>query len=241
MPRYKRRRYVKRRSARYRKRRRKAVYNRRRRARAGSYRKKRISSRGLWSRSVKKVLTYADIISTDISSNNHFYYRANGMYDPDVAVGGHQPYGFDQMMTYYKHFHVIGARARMTVFPGDNNGIEYPMYLYGWIHDQATPMTAPGGFPEMVEYPHVKWKLKGPTANGPPLILSLNFGAKKLFERSDVLDVDFRGSAAADPSHQAYFCFGVASAVSQNPPVFNVSIEIDYIGVFTDPITFGQS
>jgi len=40
-------------------------------------------------------------------------FRANGMYDPDVRVGGHQPYGFDQIMLGYGKFTVV--KASMTV------------------------------------------------------------------------------------------------------------------------------
>jgi len=35
------------------------------------------------------------------------------MYDPDVRVGGHQPYGFDQIMLGYGKFTVV--KASMTV------------------------------------------------------------------------------------------------------------------------------
>ena len=32
--------------------------------------------------------------------------RANGMFDPDAGIGGHQPKGFDQLMAMYEHYHV---------------------------------------------------------------------------------------------------------------------------------------
>jgi len=37
-------------------------------------------------------------------------FRANGMYDPDVRVGGHQPYGFDQIMLGYGKFTVVESK-----------------------------------------------------------------------------------------------------------------------------------
>lgn len=33
-------------------------------------------------------------------------FSANGMYDPDVAVGGHQPRGFDQLSAIYDEYQV---------------------------------------------------------------------------------------------------------------------------------------
>ncbi len=241
MARSKRRRRLKRRPSRTRKRRRKAVFNRRRRSRAVTLRRNRISSKGLWARTQKKVLTYAEIFSSDIISNQHYFYRCNGMYDPDVAVGGNQPYGFDQMMTYYKHFTVIGAKMTMSCFGSDNNGTEYPMYLYSWVHDLEEPFDNPNNYKEMVEFPHIKWAFKGPTATGKPLVLTQHFSAKKTFDGIDIMGSGYRGTVSNDPPSQAYFCFGLQSAAGQNPSTYNIAIRIDYIAIFTDPITFGVS
>lgn len=42
-------------------------------------------------------------------------FRANGIYDPDTAVGfGHQPRGFDQFMSIYKVFTVAGSSCSVT-------------------------------------------------------------------------------------------------------------------------------
>lgn len=42
-----------------------------------------------------------------------YTYRGNGCYDPDVAIGGHQPMGFDQMMQLYKRFYVAGSSIQV--------------------------------------------------------------------------------------------------------------------------------
>lgn len=39
-----------------------------------------------------------------------FGFRANGIWDPDTAVGGHQPMGHDQWQVIYNHYEVTGAR-----------------------------------------------------------------------------------------------------------------------------------
>jgi len=41
-------------------------------------------------------------------------YRANSCYDPRYAVGGDQPYGFDQLMARYHHFTVLKSTCMVT-------------------------------------------------------------------------------------------------------------------------------
>lgn len=48
-------------------------------------------------------------------------YRANGMYDPEVAVGGHQPFGFDQLMGQYHHFTVIKSKCTLELMQTSDN------------------------------------------------------------------------------------------------------------------------
>lgn len=41
-------------------------------------------------------------------------YRMNGLVDPTVAVGGHQPLGFDNFMAVYQKFEVLNCKVRFT-------------------------------------------------------------------------------------------------------------------------------
>lgn len=43
-------------------------------------------------------------------------YRGNGLYDPEVAVGGHQPRMFDQMCLFYQSYLVLGSKISITFF-----------------------------------------------------------------------------------------------------------------------------
>jgi len=39
--------------------------------------------------------------------------KGNGCYDPDAALGGHQPMGFDQVMAIYKKYYVKGSKLKV--------------------------------------------------------------------------------------------------------------------------------
>lgn len=41
-------------------------------------------------------------------------FRLNSLYDPDFTGSGHQPYGFDQVSSLYKHYQVYGVKVSVT-------------------------------------------------------------------------------------------------------------------------------
>jgi len=48
---------------------------------------------------------------------SNFMYFANSMYDPEYAVGGHQPIGFDQMTALYRNYSVLKSTFVVRCFP----------------------------------------------------------------------------------------------------------------------------
>lgn len=46
-------------------------------------------------------------VTNDIVSHS---FRVNGCFDPDMAVGGHQPRGFDEYMNIYERFTVVSSK-----------------------------------------------------------------------------------------------------------------------------------
>ena len=55
-------------------------------------------------------------------------FLANGLYDPDTTVGGHQPRGFDEFMAAYTTFTVQGSKASCSfMYEGyDGPSVEHP-------------------------------------------------------------------------------------------------------------------
>lgn len=58
-------------------------------------------------------------------------YGANCMYDPEIAFGGHQPYGFDQMMVQYKYYTVISSTITAEMLINDTNqNQQWRLFVY---------------------------------------------------------------------------------------------------------------
>lgn len=57
-------------------------------------------------------LRYCDqrTITSTLGGLSKYLFAANGLYDPDITGAGHQPYGFDQWMTFYKYATVRKSR-----------------------------------------------------------------------------------------------------------------------------------
>lgn len=50
-------------------------------------------------------------------------FRLNSLYDPNYAVGGDQPYGYDQLATLYKKYKVNGALLEVVFTDPDQDGM----------------------------------------------------------------------------------------------------------------------
>jgi len=56
------------------------------------------------------------------TSVQQFQLKANGMFDPQVALGGHQPRGFDEFMKAYEMFTVLGSKCTTSWMYEGYNG-----------------------------------------------------------------------------------------------------------------------
>lgn len=58
----------------------------------------------------RTVLRYVEDIGGGLNpgggSYAQLFWKTNGLFDPNDALGGHQPYGFDQYAAIYNHYHV---------------------------------------------------------------------------------------------------------------------------------------
>lgn len=159
--------------------------------------------------------------------------RLNGMFDPRVNVGGHQPIGFDQMMPMYEHFCVIGSRVRVTC---TNMDTTTPQNVYLICNNSTSHMTSIGDIEAEVERGSARWtQLASANSGSDTKNLTYNWSAKQWFGHN-VLDDDLtKGTSSADPSKEAILHVVTAPhSVTNTSPVV-CSILIEYIAILTEP------
>jgi len=70
-------------------------------------------------------LVYSDIRTLATGSTpNAIQYRLTNLFDVDPLIGGHSPYGFDQIKAIYTVYHVLSVSYRITVMNNEaGNGV----------------------------------------------------------------------------------------------------------------------
>jgi len=175
-------------------------------------------------------------------------WRANDLYDPDYAAGGHQPYGFDQIMSQYLHFTVIHSRLDVELMAT----IEYRAAHYNIILSdaagEAAAAFAAGGYGALSEMPRrsqgISAAIDGPHAS--VRTISYQFDACKQFHKdipSLCGNTPYSGTAAASPTEDAYY-----EVVGYNPTGLatdftnsSVRYTLTYWVVFSEPKWFSTS
>lgn len=163
---------------------------------------------------------------------NAYIFRANGLYDPDATIGGHQPIGFDQFMAMYDHFTVIASKIRVEL---QNTSSTIPALVAIEVSDSATIAT---NFNTLLENGLARWRRIEPQGNArDSCVLTKTYSTRRFFGRAAVLAEDnLRGTVAADPSEIAFFKVYAMNAMgSTDAAQIRGTVQIDYIAILTEP------
>lgn len=164
-----------------------------------------------------------------------FDFSANGMYDPNISGGGHQPMYFDQMAVLYDHYHVIGSSIKVY-FPPDAD-IQYVCGVY--LNDNTSMV--PTSWDGVVEQTQCKRYFVYPTAVKPTCITQ-KWSAKKVFGGSILGNEELQGDAASNPPEQSYytFFFQPTDKIGSTGSL-PIIIEIRYIAIWSELKDVAQS
>ena len=163
-------------------------------------------------------------------------YSANGLYDPDIGGIGHQPSGFDQLMTMYDHYTVIGAKIVCTFV----NTADRPIVAGIDVSDSSTIST---DYREIIESGTCTYNHLAPQGSGKssctlsyPLSIGKYLGISKLMSSSNA-----RGNTSTNPQEQCFFFpFVYAPSISENVRI-PINVTIEYQAVLTEPKAVGIS
>lgn len=170
-------------------------------------------------------------------NNYHVTYKANGCYDPQDALGGHQPQGWDAWAGIYDHYRVLRSRctAQFTPYP-NSPGTPAEVCLVGLrVTDTipASPTTNPSPF----EDASCNWTTLKSTSEA--VTLSASFDQFAFFGPNRQA---LTASTAGDPTELAHFdFFAMRSWFTGTDPVFanpfyvDVNYSIEYDIEFSEP------
>lgn len=172
------------------------------------------------------------------SSPLGYVFSANGLYDPDITSTGHQPMGFDQLMTFFQHYTVLNAQISIQV--------RNYLVVTGQCVEMAVAIqrstTVLSVWDRLIEAGNVTYGCISAIPNGggpiPPWFRSRVRIADFQSVPNVLNDDTLRGTAAANPATQVYFVIYSrlpdAAGPSSEHLFFSVTMEFD--AVFTEPL-----
>lgn len=180
----------------------------------------------------KKLYYYDELTLNSAGTVAYTSYGANCLFDTYLGTGGHQPMGFDQVMTLYNHYEVLGAKITVKFLP---NGDQW---YCGVAIDDDTAYT--GALTTAMEQRGTKAKYMGVNATG-PVIISKYYSQRKMFGKSARGTDNQKGTAAANPAEQAVFQIWQAGVASADPAACVILVELQFYAQFTELKTLAAS
>ncbi len=188
---------------------------------------------------LKRKLRYATSVTINPASGAslNVFIRANGMFDPEVAVGGHQPMGFDQYMAMYDHFKVDSFSISVSLLATTANVVSQFIASVS-VDDDAVANTS---MTNIVEQGLATWRVGNVGSGNDVVRMKQNFNSDKFFANRKTAGV-LVGDIAADPTEEAFFniAVGPMDGVSDVEPV-KCFIVVDYNCTFSERKTLISS
>jgi len=188
-------------------------------------------------------------------------FRANGMYDPTVPLGGHQPRGFDEMMKIYETFTVHGStiscsfmyegydgpsgvafagNLRKSTSTDDNSPALTPMVC--GLHKGIETLSS-GSVQEQMEKDRTSWTyINGQTGHR---TLKGSLKVSDFYGKAPLTGSEgYTGSASADPTEQVLWevwCGRVSDDYPEEITKVVCFVTIEYDATFTQPKVLSAS
>jgi len=155
-------------------------------------------------------------------------FKANGMFDPDDRLGGHQPLYFDTMTSIYNHYVVNKSTIKVTFLPqpcNDTSQLSFVAYL--GVDDDTTLTT--------------NYELQGeilPTKQqvafegNKSAALACKWSASKVFGSKVLDNPRLQGTANTDPTELSHFGISLLNFDSSFTRGVQLYIEVVYDAVW---------
>lgn len=174
-------------------------------------------------------------------------FRANGLFDPDFSVGGHQPRGYDQWMALYWNWVVLSAKITVKfsrpfeLIPPPANS---EAFIAGIKVTENLADTDIDAF-DMVERKGASFRY---SENNDARAFFKTINMKKAVSTGKFLNIknlneehDYHGTAGVDPVRQLYFMINAVSRDAIDAGEIVISGWIDYRVRLLNPRQVGAS
>lgn len=155
-----------------------------------------------------------------------YVYRANGLFDPNATGIGHQPRGFDQLMTLYDHYLVKFATIEVWA-SNENNS---PGILSIITKDDG--VTLPVSI-DVMEDTYATHTLLYPADERQASYARFTVDIKKFLGGKDISEM--KGTSASDPSEQVFFVVCATQIDTASAPSFKWWTRITYNADLIEP------
>jgi hypothetical protein len=169
---------------------------------------------------------------------NAYFFRANGLYDPNQTGVGHQPMGFDDLMTKYKHYCVKYSRITVNARNADTDGV------YRWGIAILPTTTPPSDASVATELGNGVQGLitQNVYSVGMTGQLSIDCDVGRYFGVKDVTgEADLAGNASNNPADEVYFCIWIECDTGYQGSGVIFNVVIDYTAKFQERAIMAQS
>lgn len=172
-----------------------------------------------------------DINPGTVGTSSEVFISCNGLYDPEPAVGGNQPIGFDEMMAFYQKYTVLGAKITVDFMNLDGSN---PQLVGIRIADDSAIITDVRRIIEQGRCVHTLLQSyqtgnahKRMTMGVNPATF-LGYGRPK---NDDTL----QGDDSNNPTSECFFGIFAAGQGAVDPNVCRVSAVVEYTVRYTEP------
>lgn len=184
--------------------------------------------------STKLIYETGQIGVTTTTSPGTFTISLNDMFDPQYAIGGHQPRGYDEMSAIYGEYRVLAVKVNIYA-----QALSSGSHVIGYAIDGST--TPPGDINSYMEARNKKFKLG--TLDRPTIISCYTSIAKALGVdyRRIRTDDNYRSGIGASPARIPYFHIFFQNNDESTSSGYNVRATITFYTEFSHPNILGQS
>jgi len=164
-------------------------------------------------------------------------FQANGLYDPDITGTGHQPAGFDELMSFFDHYTVKSSKITLQLHTVDS---AYQQNVGVYINDDQTAEPDERVIIENGRGQYVRLNTSGTTSNC--CTLEDTVSVSDFLGRPNVMDEDdLRGSVTANPQEGLYWHVWAAPLSGVDADGVGFDVRIEFWVTFTEPKLIGLS